>query len=117
MRLVAGSVLIYRGFAGLLADPAIGPVPVLFAKIMLGTLLIAGLWTPIAASLTAFLEIGLFILKGEDPWLHLLLATLGICLALLGPGAWSVDARLFGWKRIDIRERPRDLRPPSHSNG
>ena len=24
---------------------------------------------------------------------------------LLGPGAWSVDARLFGWKRIDIENQ------------
>jgi len=31
-----------------------------------------------------------------------MLATLAIALALIGPGAWSVDARLFGWKRIDI---------------
>ena len=23
-------------------------------------------------------------------------------LAMLGPGRWSVDARLFGWKRIDL---------------
>jgi len=23
-------------------------------------------------------------------------------LVLLGPGAWSVDARLFGWKRVRI---------------
>jgi hypothetical protein len=32
-----------------------------------------------------------------------LLAGLGAALALLGPGAWSVDARLYGWKRIEIR--------------
>jgi len=112
MRLVAGSVLIYRGIAGLHGDLAISLPAVFFAKIVLGALLVAGLWTPIAASLMAILEIGLFFVQSEDPWLHLLLATLGICLALLGPGAWSVDARLFGWKRIDIRNRPR-----SPSNG
>jgi putative oxidoreductase len=27
---------------------------------------------------------------------------LGAALAMLGPGAWSVDARLFGRKRIRI---------------
>ena len=105
MRLVAGSVLIYRGIAGLQGDLATGPPFVLFAKIVLGALLIAGLWTPIAATLVAILETGLFFFQSEDPWLHLLLATLGICIAMLGPGAWSVDARLFGWKRIDIPER------------
>jgi hypothetical protein len=34
-----------------------------------------------------------------------LLGTLGMALALLGPGAWSLDARLFGWKRIDVPDR------------
>jgi hypothetical protein len=34
----------------------------------------------------------------------LLLAALGVALALLGPGAFSVDARLFGWKRVEIRK-------------
>ena len=23
--------------------------------------------------------------------------------ALIGPGAWSIDARLFGWRRVEIR--------------
>jgi hypothetical protein len=29
----------------------------------------------------------------------------GVALALVGPGKWSVDARLFGWKRINIPNR------------
>jgi hypothetical protein len=29
-------------------------------------------------------------------------AAIGAGLALVGPGAWSLDAWLFGWKRIDI---------------
>jgi len=38
-----------------------------------------------------------------DPSANIFLATIGIALALLGPGEWSVDARLFGWKRIRVR--------------
>jgi uncharacterized membrane protein YphA (DoxX/SURF4 family) len=31
-----------------------------------------------------------------------LFAAVGLALALLGPGSWSIDARLFGRKRIDF---------------
>src|SRR5262245_11637310 len=108
MRVVAGGVLVFRGIAGLSGTLATGlPVSVLVLKIVLGLLLVAGLWTPLTGGAVAILEMGIFFLRSEDPWLHLLLATLGICLALLGPGVWSIDARLFGWKRIDIRDRTR----------
>jgi uncharacterized membrane protein YphA (DoxX/SURF4 family) len=33
---------------------------------------------------------------------HILLAILAISLAMLGPGAWSVDAQIFGRKRITV---------------
>ena len=29
----------------------------------------------------------------------------GCALAMLGPGLWSVDARLFGWKRVEASPR------------
>ena len=79
------------------------------ARLMLGILagihLIAGLWTPVVGVLVAVTELRNTFSHPEHLWTHILLGTVGAALALLGPGAWSVDARLFGWKRIDIRDR------------
>jgi putative oxidoreductase len=105
MRVVAGTVLIVRGIGGLLGAIAIGPAPLLVIQIGFGFLLLAGLWTPIAATFVALLALWRIVSHTAEPWLQVLLATLGVALALLGPGAWSIDARLFGWKRIDTRDR------------
>ena len=102
MRLVAGIVLVARGFEDLTGDVAIGPSAALIARMVLGLSIIAGLWTPITGVLVTILEIALFALRPGDPWIHVFLATIGFCLSLLGPGAWSVDARLFGFRRINI---------------
>jgi uncharacterized membrane protein YphA (DoxX/SURF4 family) len=70
-----------------------------------GLFLLVGLWTPIAGLIVAIIELLTGFSHGHDPWLNVLLVSLGVALALIGPGAWSVDARLFGWKRIEI-QRP-----------
>jgi putative oxidoreductase len=75
-----------------------------FAMLSVGALLLAGLWTPIAGASQAILQLGMIFSFGE-PIPHALRAALGVSLVMLGPGAWSVDARLFGRKRIDIRGR------------
>ena len=67
--------------------------------------LLAGFWTPVDGVLMAVAELGLAFSGPADPWMHILLAALGVSLAMLGPGAWSVDARLFGRKRIQIPRR------------
>ena len=105
MRLVGGTTLVYRAFMALSGQLALGPVALVIVQIMLGILLLLGLWTPVAGTLVVLLEIGHLFMLGGDPWIHILLLTLGLSLALLGPGAWSVDARLFGWRRIDIPNR------------
>lgn len=68
-----------------------------------GLLILVGLWTPIAGALTFVVELGLAISGNADPWRAIALATLGISLAMIGPGAWSIDARLFGRKQIAAR--------------
>jgi putative oxidoreductase len=86
-----------------------GPVEVLpvvvtlkLAAAISALFLLIGLWTPVAGVVTAVAEVGLIFLYPVDPWRHVVLGTLGASLAMLGPGAWSVDARRFGRKRIHI---------------
>lgn len=70
-----------------------------------GILLLAGLWTPITGALVVGVELWSAFSRPGDPWTYILLGSIGAALALLGPGAWSVDARIFGWRRIDIGDR------------
>jgi hypothetical protein len=70
-----------------------------------GLLLIAGLGTPLTGTLVAVIEIWRILTMDEDPLVCLLAGTIGGALAMLGPGRWSVDAQLFGWKRIEAPPR------------
>jgi putative oxidoreductase len=72
---------------------------------IVGILLLIGLWTPITGSLLAILALWSAVLHDSNRLSWILLATLGAALALLGPGGWSVDARLFGWKRVELPDR------------
>jgi uncharacterized membrane protein YphA (DoxX/SURF4 family) len=105
LRLVGGIGLVVRG-AVLLRDlpPTESALPHLLAAGG-GVLLLAGLWTPIAGVVVAIIELWTAFSHASDLWPGILLGTLGAALTLLGPGAWSVDARLFGWKRIGVRDR------------
>jgi putative oxidoreductase len=70
-----------------------------------GVFLLAGLWTPIAGALVAIAQLSIafsvYATPRDGQWIHILLAVLSAAVAMLGPGAWSVDARWFGRKRFD----------------
>jgi putative oxidoreductase len=105
MRLVVGAVLFARASLQL-SDPPL-QASLSFASLAApGLLLVIGLWTPLAGIAVAAIEIFQISIP-HDVFVPLLTGTVGGALAMLGPGRWSVDARLFGWKRIDPHLRGR----------
>jgi putative oxidoreductase len=77
--------------AGLLARCAVAGVAVLIW---------IGLWTPLAAVVAAAIQILAITLGHKFNLSMIVFAAVGLSLAVLGPGAWSCDARLYGRKRI-----------------
>ena len=70
-----------------------------------GMLLLLGLWTPICGTLITIVEVWIAFSCAGGGGIPIMLATLGATLAMTGPGAWSVDARLFGRKHFEMPPR------------
>ena len=103
LRLGTAVALFRDAFVGSVESPH--HILTLLIELTAAILLCAGLWTPIAGGAAAIVGLWAAFWGSGDPWRHILLATLGAGLAMLGPGAWSVDAHLFGRKRIRIPDR------------
>jgi uncharacterized membrane protein YphA (DoxX/SURF4 family) len=94
--------LIHDGIAALMDVPQRESIALQLIAAIAGIFLLVGLWTPIAGAVVALSELWIALTSTDHPRGTILLATLGIALAFLGPGAVSIDARLFGRKRLDI---------------
>jgi hypothetical protein len=106
MRLVVGAVVLWHAGPRLWSDPPLHMMIIAYAPLTLAALLlIAGLWTPVAGAAVAVVAIAEVLTTGEPPVGHLLAATIAGALTMLGPGRLSIDARLFGWKRIEAPPR------------
>ena len=104
LRMLTGGALIHYGFVDLRdAHRSASMAPPIIAAAA-GILLLVGLWTPLSGALVAIAEVWIAFSRAGDLWIPIILATLGAALAMVGPGAWSIDARLFGRKHIDISE-------------
>ena len=105
LRLAISSFLISDARTALLERPQSGNVLHTTIAAGAGVFLCLGLWTPIAGAITAILELYLVFCRPENIWPMLLAAGIAAGLALLGPGSWSVDAYVYGRKRISLQDR------------
>ena len=99
-RLIVGAGLLYHAVECLSTSPVWRFAVLQGIGAAAGILLLAGLWTPLAGVLAAFVEAWIAISASGKAAIPVALAFLALTLAMIGPGAWSVDARLYGRKRI-----------------
>jgi len=108
MRLVVCIALLIHAVTVLREGPPLGPALFEAFLILMGLLLAVGFWTPMVGALVAVSVLLRALARAADGWCCVMVGTLALALALLGPGAWSVDARLFGWKRLQIPDKKRE---------
>ncbi len=102
LRIVAAVLLIHDGIAGLMGVPHRESLTLEVIAASAGIFLLVGLWTPIAGAVVAVTELWIAVSGTDHVRGTIMLATTGVVMAVLGPGARSVDALLFGRKRLDI---------------
>jgi len=105
LRLVIAVALVYQVTVTLPTGHSLQAAVIAILTAMVAILLLVGVWTPITGALTAPIELLNIFARADNPWICVLLGSLGISIAMIGPGAWSVDARRYGWKRIDPHNR------------
>lgn len=96
-----------------LLDPnnrTVGEITLLVLLFGTGLFLVIGLWTPVVSTLAAVYSVGIVcsLLPAADPRLFdgrvvaIRMIVMAVAVGLLGPGAYSVDAYLFGRRDIVI---------------
>jgi putative oxidoreductase len=103
-RVVIATVLFCTGFGHVKESSQFSLILPHLIGVGAGLLLLVGLWTPVCGTLVAIVEVWLAYF-GARAGIPIMVATFGATLAMIGPGAWSIDAHLFGRKHFEISER------------
>jgi putative oxidoreductase len=102
---LTSSILAYYGASHLLEKAGLAPsLPYLIAAIA-GVFLFLGLWTPLAGITIAIVGVWVFFACSAHSVTAIIVAALGATVAMIGPGMWSIDARLYGRKHLEVPRR------------
>jgi uncharacterized membrane protein YphA (DoxX/SURF4 family) len=74
-------------------------------SVVASALVLLGLWTPYAAATLGVTQLSALFMGGFPVETQVSRTAIAVSLVMLGPGAWSIDRRLFGRKRIDLPAR------------
>jgi len=101
LRLVACSLAAYQGIAVGFRPIPYAVVTQQITALVCACLVLIGLATPYAAVALSLCEVWMVFSNTAQLPLTIALVGVAFALAMLGPGSMSIDARLFGRKRID----------------
>jgi len=104
-RVLICSALLHIGIARVLETSNLASIIPALMGAAAGIFLLVGLWTPVVGALAAIFELWNIFSRTGDLRTATILATLAATIAMIGPGAWSLDARLFGRKHMEIPSR------------
>jgi putative oxidoreductase len=102
LRLAAGGSLIAERISMVVPLPPSPQWEIHLMLVFVGVCICLGIWTPVMGAFEAAAEVMITLSRPTQYQSHILIAVLAIGLAMLGPGAWSIDALIFGRKRITI---------------
>jgi putative oxidoreductase len=102
LRLAAGGSLIAERISMVVPLPPSPQWEIHIMLVCVGVCICLGIWTPVMGAFEAVAEVLITFSRPTQYQSHILIAVLAIGLAMLGPGAWSIDALIFGRKRITI---------------
>ena len=99
-RVITGIALLHVGTVRFQEPATAATVAAQAMEAALVIFIMIGLWTPIAGAIIATIMVWTVFVSPGDAGTAAILATLGGTLAMIGPGAFSMDALLFGRKHI-----------------
>ena len=100
-RVLTSTVLLYFGGTHFVETTRLGlRLPYLIGDVA-GVFLLLGLWTPVTGITIAIVEAWIFLAWPGFSLTPIMLAGLGGTVAMIGPGMWSIDAKLYGRKHLE----------------
>lgn len=99
-RVLTSAVVVYFGITQVIQNERSGLSVAYVLAAVAGVFLLLGLWTPVAGIAIAAAEVWTVAWSGFS-LSPILLAVIGGTVAMIGPGIWSIDAKLYGRMHLE----------------